>query len=112
MSRHGNEWFLPDWNEEAAVRERLAFAEPILIHDVTLRDGEQQAGVVFSREEKVDIAKRLAKAGVLQTSDHPMSLLRLWSIRSTVCPEPYTHIRVEPGKEFRWRVAFEFYTLE
>ena len=57
------------------------------------------------------VENRQARAGVHQTSDHGMSKLHFWTIRSTVCPEAYTHIRVEPGQEFRWRVAFEFYTL-
>ncbi|MEK7375715.1 MAG: homoaconitate hydratase, partial [Candidatus Margulisiibacteriota bacterium] len=38
----------------------------IKIVDTTLRDGEQTAGVVFSIDEKVEIAKRLSEAGAFQ----------------------------------------------
>jgi hypothetical protein len=64
-----------------------------------------------AKEYDIRVENRTAKAGVRQTSDHGMSKLHFWSIRSTVCPEAYTHVKVEPGKEFRWKVVFEFYKM-
>jgi hypothetical protein len=50
-------------------------------------------------------------AGVRQTGDRPMSKLHLWSIRTTVCPEAFVDLRVEPGKTVTWRIAYEFYQV-
>jgi 6-phosphogluconolactonase len=51
-------------------------------------------------------------AAVHQTGDHPLSKLVLWSIRTTVCPEAYIDLQVEPGKEVSWRIAYEFYSAQ
>jgi isopropylmalate/homocitrate/citramalate synthase len=61
---HTKEWFTSPWNHEAGAREQLQFPESIRIHDATLRDGEQQAGVVFTADDKIRIAEALAEAGV------------------------------------------------
>ncbi|HEU0142478.1 MAG TPA: hypothetical protein VFQ79_22340 [Bryobacteraceae bacterium] len=57
-------WFTSPWNHASEVKATLQFPDKIRIHDVTLRDGEQQTGIVFRRQEKVAIAKKLAEAGV------------------------------------------------
>ena len=51
-------------------------------------------------------------AAVHQTGDHPLSKLVLWSIRTTVCPEAYIDLQVEPGKEVSWKIGYEFYSAQ
>ncbi len=57
-------WFTSPWNWLPEVREQLHFPDQIKIHDVTLRDGEQQTGIILRRNEKVAIARKLAEAGI------------------------------------------------
>lgn len=57
-------WFVSLWNFEDEVTKGLNFPKKIKIHDVTLRDGEQQAGLLFNYDQKIRIAEQLAKVGV------------------------------------------------
>jgi len=59
-----NDWFVSEWNYAPEVTKDFKFAKKIKIHDVTLRDGEQQTGVILSKDEKIRIAEGLAEAGV------------------------------------------------
>jgi len=57
-------WFVSPLNFAEEVRRDLTPPERVLVHDTTLRDGEQLAVVVFRRDEKVRIAAALDEAGV------------------------------------------------
>ena len=59
----------------------------------------------------IRVENRKAGIGVRQTSDRPLARLVFWSIRTTVCPEAYIDLKVDPGQETKWRINYEFYTL-
>ena len=57
-------WWVSPANYLPEVTKNYHFPEHIEILDTTLRDGEQEPGIIFTREDKVAIAKRLDAAGV------------------------------------------------
>lgn len=59
-----DQWFSSPWNYLPEVTEGFQLPDEVRIHDVTLRDGEQQAGVEFTADDKVRIAEALAEAGI------------------------------------------------
>ena len=59
----------------------------------------------------IRVENRKSRAGVRQTGDRAMSRLLLWSIRTTICPEAYVDLKIDPGKEATWRITYEFYEL-
>ena len=57
-------WFVSPWNFLPEVTQGWNFPDRVKIHDVSLRDGEQQAGIVFNKDDKIRIATMLSEAGV------------------------------------------------
>jgi isopropylmalate/homocitrate/citramalate synthase len=52
------------WNYLEEVTKGFSPPKKVRIHDVTLRDGEQQAGIIFTKDDKIRIAEKLAEIGV------------------------------------------------
>jgi isopropylmalate/homocitrate/citramalate synthase len=59
-----DQYFVSPWNYQPEVTSGFSPPSAVEVHDVTLRDGEQQAGIEFTADEKMRIAERLAEAGV------------------------------------------------
>lgn len=57
-------WFTSRYNFLDEVKRNLKPPNKVEFHDVTLRDGEQQAGIVFKKDEKIKIARMLDEVGV------------------------------------------------
>lgn len=50
-------------------------------------------------------------ASVHVTGDYTLSKIDFWSPRTTVCPEAYINMKIEPGKEQQWKIRYDFYVL-
>jgi len=62
-----------------------------------------------SKDYDIRIENRKTGAGVHITGDQPIVQLAFWSIATVVCPEPYIRIKAEPGKEFAWKITYDYY---
>lgn len=57
-------WHVSPWNYLEEVTKGFQPPAAVKIHDITLRDGEQQAGIIFTKDDKIRIAEKLAEVGV------------------------------------------------
>ncbi|MFW6163479.1 MAG: pyruvate carboxyltransferase, partial [Planctomycetota bacterium] len=60
----GPDYFVSPWDYAEEVTGEFALPEQVRFHDITLRDGEQQSGLCFRKDDKLRIAEALADAGV------------------------------------------------
>lgn len=61
---HQEQWFTSPWNFAPEALKDFDFAKQVKFHDVTLRDGEQQAGIIFNKEQKIALADKMAEMGM------------------------------------------------
>jgi hypothetical protein len=80
----------------------------------------QQGQTVFTNLEghgrgaqdyDIRVENRKTGAGVRQTGNRPLSKVVFWSIRSNISPEPYIEVQIQPGREEKWRIQYEFYKI-
>ena len=60
----------------------------------------------------VRIENNTTGAGVRIMGDKPLSRLVFWAAPATLCPETFIDIDIDPGKQFKWKISYEFYSLE
>ena len=61
---------------------------------------------------RFELENTKVKAGVGMATDKLLVKLQCSSPRTTLCPEPYIGLRIDPGQSDRWITRYEFYTLD
>jgi methanogen homocitrate synthase len=61
-----DKWIGSPYNFDKDVRIQMNLPRKVRIHDATLRDGEQQTGVVFRKNDKIKIAQSLNDLGAYE----------------------------------------------
>ncbi len=59
-----DKWYTSNWNHVAEVTKEFNFQDKIKLHDVTLRDGEQQTGLMLNVDQKLRLAEKMAEVGI------------------------------------------------
>lgn len=57
-------WYVSSWNYLDEVTQGFKPPKAVKIHDITLRDGEQQAGIILKKDDKIRIAEKLSEVGI------------------------------------------------
>ncbi|HTI91389.1 MAG TPA: hypothetical protein VL727_12425 [Puia sp.] len=72
--------------------------------------GHESVYGVLHNGDVYDIRVENKETGIHIRGDKPISKNVYWGSPTILCPEPYIHIRVEPGESFSWTIHYEFYT--
>lgn len=79
--------------------------------DETVFCGGLEGFGTSAEDYDIRIENHTTGAGVRITCDQPILKLAFWACSTTLCPEPFIKIKVDPGQEFSWKISYEFYTL-
>jgi hypothetical protein len=58
----------------------------------------------------ITVMNKKSGYGVRITNDLPITFLPVWSIRTTLCPEPYIDIEIQPGQSQSWTTTYSFFS--
>ncbi|MBN8822023.1 MAG: hypothetical protein J0I82_08360 [Spirosoma sp.] len=95
------------------VTDRVRFQDGQLAYLSDLTKGESvyypNLGNGQPMRYNITVDNTKTGAGVTVTGDRDISRMVYWSSSTTVSPEPYVTIKIEPGQTFSWQIAYQYY---
>jgi hypothetical protein len=61
-----------------------------------------------AKDYNITLSHEKSGTSVTVTSDRPFERLNFWASVKTICPEPFIHIKAEPGQSFQWTTTYQF----
>ena len=88
-----------------------------ILYTKTIPEGESIIALISgfgegAADHAFVIENRAVKAGVRMRGDKPLSKVQFWSPHTTLCPETFIRLHLEPGQSERWTLRYEFFELE
>jgi hypothetical protein len=85
-----------------------------IVYERELQTGESAASSLTGFSNRVSdydfmVENKNTGVGVVQSGDLPISSIFFWSIRTTICPEAYIHLKIAPGQTAHWTIRYRFY---
>ena len=62
-----------------------------------------------SKDYEIIVKNNKTGAGVRINGDKPMVHLNFWTIKTTICPEPFVDASVNIGEEKTWNIIYSFF---
>lgn len=63
-----------------------------------------------SKDYDVTVFNKKTGAGARIRGDNPIVHLNFWTVKTTVCPEPFVSIALSPNQEKQWNITYSFFT--
>jgi hypothetical protein len=106
--------FAPQAKQPLEPRAKIDGKDIVYLEELTSAPGQSVGSYLtgFSSnpaDYDFTVENRTTGVGVEQTSDSPISQLYIWSIRTTICPEAYIHVTVQPGETKSWTIRYRFF---
>jgi len=90
--------------------KQIVFPKPLTGGDTV--DGGLAGFGKDQSDYDIRVENRKTGAGIRIVADRPLASLWFWAVRTVVAPEPFVDINVAPGRDFRWKYSYRFYTLK
>ena len=64
-----------------------------------------------AKDHEIIVENRKTGAGVKIKGNRPIALFNFWTMKTTVCPEPYIELNIAPGETEEWDTSYLFYII-